>query len=68
MGSISVQNLSKAYKQYSSRFRRLLEGVAPGHAVRHQHAIVLQVLDMSKKKLVGCSWMEPEASTVNYQL
>jgi len=68
MGSISVQSVSKAYKQYSSRFGRLLEWVAPGHAAKHQHAIVLQVLDMSKKKFVGCTWMEPEVSTVNYQL
>ena len=31
------------------------------------HAIVFQVLNMSKKKFVGCAWMEPEVTAVSYQ-
>lgn len=42
MGSISVQNVGKAYKQYSSRFGRLLEWVSPGHIVRHRLKWVLR--------------------------
>ena len=50
MGSISVQNVSKAYKQYSSRFGRLLEWVAPGHAVRHQLKWILRDVSFDVKQ------------------
>ncbi|CAN7245743.1 ABC transporter ATP-binding protein [Trinickia sp. LjRoot230] len=42
MGSISVQNVSKAYKQYASRFGRLVEWMAPGQVVRHQLKWILR--------------------------
>lgn len=35
MGSISVTNLGKAYKQYPTRWSRLLEWITPGHKPRH---------------------------------
>jgi lipopolysaccharide transport system ATP-binding protein len=50
MGSISVQNVSKAYKQYSSRFGRLLEWVAPGHVVRHQLKWILRDISFEVKQ------------------
>ena len=50
MGSISVQNVSKAYKQYSSRFGRLLEWVAPGHVVRHQLKWILRDISFDVKQ------------------
>lgn len=42
MGSISVTNLGKAYKQYPTRWSRLAEWVAPGHKPRHVLKWVMQ--------------------------
>lgn len=42
MGSISVQNLGKAYKQYESRFGRLLEWVSPVAIEKHTVKWVLR--------------------------
>lgn len=42
MGSLSVSNLGKAYKQYPSRWSRLLEWLIPGQAKRHTLNWVLQ--------------------------
>ncbi|MDZ4302336.1 MAG: ABC transporter ATP-binding protein [Pseudomonas sp.] len=42
MGTITVSNLGKAYKQYFSRWARLAEWVLPGSRVRHHVKWVLQ--------------------------
>lgn len=42
MGTISVANLGKAYKQYSTRWSRLKEWVLPRHRPRHTLKWVLQ--------------------------
>lgn len=42
MGTITVTNLGKAYKQYPTRWSRLAEWVLPGHPPRHQLKWVLQ--------------------------
>jgi lipopolysaccharide transport system ATP-binding protein len=42
MGTISVSNLGKAYKQYPTRWSRLLEWITPGQAKRHTLKWVLQ--------------------------
>lgn len=42
MGTISVTNLGKAYKKYSSRWSRLAEWLIPGHKPRHTLKWVLQ--------------------------
>ncbi|GAB2921295.1 ABC transporter ATP-binding protein [Paraburkholderia jirisanensis] len=42
MGSISVQKVAKAYKQYPSRFGRLLEWLSPVPITRHKTKWVLQ--------------------------
>jgi lipopolysaccharide transport system ATP-binding protein len=42
MGSITVSNLGKAYKQYPHRWSRLLEWIVPGGKPRHQLKWVLQ--------------------------
>jgi lipopolysaccharide transport system ATP-binding protein len=42
MGTITVTNLGKAYKQYSTRWLRLAEWVIPGHRPRHALKWVLQ--------------------------
>lgn len=42
MGTISVSNLGKAYKQYPTRWSRLLEWLTPGHRPRHSLKWVLQ--------------------------
>jgi lipopolysaccharide transport system ATP-binding protein len=42
MGRIQVNNLGKAYKQYSGRWSRLAEWLTPGNAVRHQLKWALQ--------------------------
>jgi lipopolysaccharide transport system ATP-binding protein len=42
IGSISVTNLGKAYKQYPNRWSRLAEWVMPFRGVRHQLKWVLQ--------------------------
>jgi lipopolysaccharide transport system ATP-binding protein len=49
MGSIIVSNLGKAYKQYSSRWSRLLEWVTPGNAKRHHLKWVLQGINFTVK-------------------
>ena len=47
MGSLTVTNLGKAYKQYSGRWSRLLEWVTPGNAKRHHLKWVLQGINFS---------------------
>lgn len=42
IGSIQVSNLGKAYKQYPTRWSRLVEWVIPFRGVRHQIKWVLQ--------------------------
>lgn len=42
MGTISVSNLGKAYKQYPTRWSRLLEWLTPGHRPRHSLKWVLK--------------------------
>lgn len=42
MGTISVSNLGKAYKQYPSRWSRLAEWLTPGHKPRHTLKWVLR--------------------------
>jgi lipopolysaccharide transport system ATP-binding protein len=50
MGSISVQNVGKAYKQYPSRFGRLLEWLSPVPIVRHDLKWVLKDIDFVIKQ------------------
>ncbi|MGF6599984.1 lipopolysaccharide transport system ATP-binding protein [Paraburkholderia sp. GAS448] len=50
MGSISVQNVSKAYKQYPSRFGRLLEWLSPAPLVRHRLKWVLQDINFEVRQ------------------
>jgi lipopolysaccharide transport system ATP-binding protein len=47
MGSLTVTNLGKAYKQYSNRWSRLLEWVTPGNAKRHHLKWVLQGINFT---------------------
>ena len=47
MGTISVNNLGKAYKQYPTRWSRLLEWITLGNAKRHQLKRVLQDINFS---------------------
>jgi lipopolysaccharide transport system ATP-binding protein len=42
MGTITVSNLGKAYKQYPNRWARLLEWISPSHKTRHSLKWVLQ--------------------------
>jgi len=42
MGTIVISNLGKAYKQYPTRWSRLVEWITPGNAKRHQLKWVLQ--------------------------
>jgi lipopolysaccharide transport system ATP-binding protein len=42
MGTITVSNLGKAYKQYPNRWSRLLEWITPGNTKRHSLKWVLQ--------------------------
>lgn len=42
MGTISVNNLGKAYKQYPTRWSRLAEWLVPGNKTRHSLKWVLQ--------------------------
>ncbi|MEI6738512.1 MAG: hypothetical protein WCL29_08550, partial [Pseudomonadota bacterium] len=42
MGTIRVANLSKAYKQYPTRWSRLIEWLLPFSGTRHQVNWVLQ--------------------------
>ena len=47
MGTISVTNLGKAYKQYPTRWSRLAEWVTPGHRPRHTLKWVLQDINFT---------------------
>jgi lipopolysaccharide transport system ATP-binding protein len=47
MGTIVVSKLGKAYKQYPTRWSRLLEWVTPGNAKRHQLKWVLQDINFT---------------------
>lgn len=47
MGTISVTNLGKAYKQYPNRWSRLLEWVTLGKAKRHHLKWVLQEINFT---------------------
>lgn len=49
MGTITVTNLGKAYKQYPTRWSRLAEWVLPGQKLRHQLQWVLQGINFSVK-------------------
>lgn len=49
MGSITVSNLGKAYKQYPNRWSRLLEWFIPGGAQQHQLKWVLRDINFSVK-------------------
>jgi lipopolysaccharide transport system ATP-binding protein len=50
MGNISVKNVGKAYKQYPSRFGRLLEWISPGRIVRHDLKWVLRDISFEVKQ------------------
>ena len=47
MGTITVTNLGKAYKQYPTRWSRLAEWVTPGHKPRHSLKWVLQDINFT---------------------
>jgi len=47
MGTITVTNLGKAYKQYPNRWSRLREWVTPGHKPRHALKWVLQNINFT---------------------
>lgn len=47
MGTISVANIGKAYKQYPSRWSRLVEWLTPGHRPRHVLKWVLQDINFT---------------------
>jgi lipopolysaccharide transport system ATP-binding protein len=47
MGTITVTNLGKAYRQYPSRWSRLAEWVIPGHKPRHTLKWVLQDINFT---------------------
>jgi lipopolysaccharide transport system ATP-binding protein len=47
MGTITVTNLGKAYKQYPNRWGRLLEWVTPGNTKQHQLKWVLQGINFT---------------------
>lgn len=47
MGTITVSNLGKAYKQYPNRWARLLEWVSPFHQRRHALKWVLQDINFT---------------------
>lgn len=49
MGTISVSNLGKAYKQYPTRWSRLAEWLTPGHRPRHRLKWVLQDINFNVK-------------------
>jgi len=49
MGTITVTNLGKAYKQYATRWSRLAEWVTPGHKRHHTLKWVLQGINFSVK-------------------
>lgn len=47
MGTITVSNLGKAYKQYPNRWSRLLEWVTPGQSKQHTLKWVLQDINFT---------------------
>jgi lipopolysaccharide transport system ATP-binding protein len=47
MGTISVSNLGKAYKQYPTRWSRLAEWLIPGHKPRHVLKWVMQGINFT---------------------
>lgn len=47
MGTITVSNLGKAYKQYTNRWGRLAEWVLPGNTPRHNLHWVLQDINFT---------------------
>ena len=47
MGTITVSNLGKAYKQYPTRWSRLAEWLIPGHKARHSLKWVLQGINFT---------------------
>ena len=47
MGTITVTNLGKAYKQYPTRWSRLAEWLIPGHKPRHTLKWVLQGINFA---------------------
>lgn len=47
MGTITISNLGKAYKQYPNRWARLLEWVSPFHQRRHTLKWVLQGINFT---------------------
>ena len=49
MGTITVSNLGKAYKQYPTRWSRLAEWVSPWHRTRHSLKWVLQNVNFTVK-------------------
>ncbi len=49
MGTITVSNLGKAYKQYPTRWSRLAEWVLPGNKPHHTLKWVLQDIDFNVK-------------------
>ncbi len=49
MGTITVSNLGKAYKQYPTRWSRLAEWVLPGHKPKHTLTWVLQDINFTVK-------------------
>lgn len=55
MGSISVKNLSKSYRQYPSRWSRLFEWIFPFAGVRHSEKAILRniSLDLAQGEALG---------------
>lgn len=49
MGTVTVTNLGKAYKQYPNRWSRLAEWMLPGSALRHNLHWVLQGINFTVK-------------------
>lgn len=47
MGTITVSNLGKAYKQYPNRWDRLVEWITPGRSKRHALKWVLQNINFT---------------------
>jgi lipopolysaccharide transport system ATP-binding protein len=47
MGTITITNLGKAYKQYANRWSRLAEWVTPGQRPRHSIKWVLQEINFT---------------------
>lgn len=47
MGTITVTQLGKAYRQYPTRWSRLIEWIIPGHKPRHSLKWILQDINFS---------------------